>query len=95
MNKSIIYFIRFLKNEGLYRKFVKEYNSEKNYYRGILYGNKSLGEFLKYMRNNHNFSNIISNSFAWRETKQGYCFWSTVSNKWESVYYRFANYGGK
>lgn len=94
MDNNILYFIRFLKNEGVYRKFVNAFNSKDNVYRETLYGNKSLYEFLLYQKKCFDLRGVISHSFYWGRTKQGYCFWNTVSNKWESVYFRFA-YGKK
>lgn len=77
-------FVRFLKNEGIYRKYIKEYMSEKNYYRELNYNNMGVYDFFMLMQ--YDLSNVISDSFPWKGTDDGFRFWYNIHKKWANFY---------
>ena len=64
-------FIEFLKERGIYEKFV-----------GCVYLGEetSLGKLLS--GNAHNY---ITNAFSWAETEDGYIYWREVEEDWEKL----------
>ena len=77
-------FVRFLKNEGIYRKYINEYMSKKNYYRELYYNNMRLRDFLIHIQDD--LSNVVTDSFSWSMTDDGYHFWYDMHIKWKYLY---------
>ena len=78
-------FIRFLKEEGVYVAFKRNFSIDYvrkwfiNEYEQIVSG-KSYYEAVEK-------TNYISKAFYWRGTPEGYEFWLDISKRWTSLIY--------
>jgi hypothetical protein len=65
-------------------KFLKEKNAYSKYRHNLLL-NKGYhyGTFLKMSMN----SGILSNSFFWRDTKEGFDYWRKLNDEFRNKYY--------
>lgn len=75
-DKEVFYFLRFLKENGLYGRF-------KAYFRvSRLNKKRHMHEFLKHTRPYF----YLSGSFLWCETNEGRDFWENKCNNWRELY---------
>jgi hypothetical protein len=94
LSKTLIYFFRFLKLKKIYSDFfnyvnnyIKERNNETN---GNLtmYGRK-VDKMIDLLLSLDDYSpqRLIS-AFPWRNTKEGYAYWSSICDEWGKVFYK-------
>ena len=69
-------FIYFLKRNGVYEKYIYNFERRQKIYR--FYTKKS---FVKYFNETPNLK-LISCAFAWAFTKEQYNFWQRLHGKW-------------
>ena len=72
-------FVRFLKENGVFRKFIKNYNNEII---GVKYRND-----MKSANNLHtvNYIHSFICTFNWVESKEGYNYWNFWNSYWLEV----------
>lgn len=70
-------FIEFLKENKVLSKFIKNFKKQKNW-RIIKDRPISSVDYFKTMHEDH----FITHAFLWRNTMEGYCFWSDLSEAW-------------
>ena len=87
-------FVRFLKEKGIKYAYVEEtlrYERRKKYeckeFGKLLYCGTN-GNLLNYFDKffSRGIYNVISRSFVWDSTKNGYNFWSKIEAEWELYY---------
>lgn len=94
MNDTECYnnFIRFLKDNNIYKSFFVAFNSEQGRrYRESWNEKASLKEFILYCRDYEGFNHykkykkyydlnkiVLNFAFDWEETKEGYDFWQNI-----------------
>ncbi len=68
-------FVHFLKDNGIYHSFKKNYFEQPNFYYDC-YGEciKTLNELCEKIGKKQ----IIADSFQWDKTKEGFKFWNTI-----------------
>ena len=73
-------FIRFLKDNNIYEKFMYCFNnrhcSEHVYFR-----TDKINSFINYVAVTH-YGDLLFNCFHWEETKDGYEFWKQYCEMW-------------
>ena len=87
-------FVRFLKEKGIKYAYVEEtlrYERRKKHEWKIystLLSDDVDGDLLKYFDKffSRGIYNVISRSFVWDSTKNGYNFWSKIEAEWELYY---------
>ena len=104
MGKNITYtrFCRFLKEKGIYVKFIKEFNKPFQTDVRISWLNTAGDKTCKPIVSHHNISEfcyklsdkrlIINYAFSWRDTEEGYEFWNSLANDWQDKYPMWENY---
>jgi len=75
-------FVRFLKENGVFRKFIKNYNNEII---GVKYRNdiKNANNYWE-MHPSNDFHSFIC-TFNWVESKEGYNYWNFWNSYWLDV----------
>lgn len=68
------YFIRFLKERGLYSIFYRNFNDCN-----------PVIDLRNFLRSN-NIHDWVDNAFCWRETVEGHDFWDDVDTQWRKEY---------
>lgn len=79
--RIILLFFTFLKKKKLYVNFM---NGIKGYYVNGEPQNPIAYNIYLVLKQQKNESsrNLLSNSFAWSDTKEGYEFWKSISEEW-------------
>ena len=78
MDKLKIEFIRFLKNENIYIKFLRNFEKRDNWNSHF----KNMDDVF-YSCAKHSVKNVIDKSFRWSDTLEGFSFWSDKNNKFK------------
>ena len=79
-------FIRFLKSNKAYGKFMFNAHSENGMnMRKCHFHNKTLYRLTNDDIINYNGRNIINNAFLWRDTAEGEEFWGILDMKWRYI----------
>lgn len=68
-------FIKFLKSKRAYSKFMKNFK--------VPFSNKSIEEHIDLCLKGEN--TFIGSAFKWDKTKEGWIFWGSISNEWETI----------
>ena len=81
-NKETRLLIRFLREKGIRYIFIEE--TLRNEHRSRILNDEANGNLLKYFDKcfPRGLYNVISYSFIWDSTKNGYKFWHTVYDMW-------------
>lgn len=81
-NKETRLLIRFLREKGIRYIFIEE--TLRNEHRSRILNDEANGNLLKYFDKcfPRGLYNVISYSFIWDSTKNGYKFWNTVYDMW-------------
>jgi hypothetical protein len=79
-------FIRFLKENKAYNKFMRNALSLNGFeYRKRYCEGRTLNEHINYELKYNNGKNIIDCSFQWDKTDEGADFWYDIYLKWEFI----------
>lgn len=73
-------FVRFLKEKGIYKLFVKNYYNEKN---TSPYFTKKRD--IRFFLENKQTFYYVSGAFEWGDTEEGHNFWWEISDEWRLV----------
>lgn len=81
-------FYRFLKENGVYRAFINEFNTpgQRNlrcYWLKDYQPTLQLFSLNEYCNNIREKKEIVNYAFSWSDTKQGHDFWSYISEDWK------------
>lgn len=79
-DELIINFLRFLKEEKIYKKFLRHYytnNARK----------KVKVSFIEFLMECHK-SNFVRQPISWFLTEEGYGFWASINIKWQHCIYK-------
>ena len=77
-------FIRFLKKNKAYHKFLSNCFSNNGY--SVRSNSKNQMTVNDFMKNElQNRCLFINKAFIWDETNEGYGFWYTIYNEWEKI----------
>ena len=74
-------FIRFLKREGAYHKFITNSSLRTKYFDNNTTFYDIINDDIKYS----NGRNLINYSFCWSETSEGDEFWRILDRKWRYI----------
>jgi hypothetical protein len=83
-------FFRFLKENGVFTSFKKNFVSHtqlridwcKGSYKDSTFSVKEAASFNDYANNLKEKKNLISWAFSWKDTKEGHSFWDMLSCRW-------------
>lgn len=94
-NLAYKYFIRFLKEEGVYIQFKRNFKEQTSIRLAWANGSKSsfsscdkVISMKDFTFNIKNKANILGWAFSWANTIQGQHFWETLSDKWANEWTR-------
>jgi hypothetical protein len=86
-------FTRYLKDNGLFASFVKNFTKQTKVRRDwcessdkSAFSVKKADGFIEYVENINDKKGIISWAFKWADSPEGHDFWSDKSSKWEYFY---------
>ena len=84
MNENIKTFVRFLKENGCYRKYMRNFNKLENIkYRIDAYGCKNINDFFNILDNR----SYIDCAFIWNMNNEGIRYWDDVDQEWDDIVY--------
>ena len=97
MEENLAYkvFIRFLKEEGVYSQFKRNFKEQTS--TRIVWANGSKPNFVScdkvmsmkdFTFNIKNKADILNWAFSWADTIQGHNFWEILSSKWSNKWMR-------
>ena len=83
-------FFRFLKENGVFSSFEKNFISHtqlriewcKNIYKDSVFSVKESASFNDYANNLKEKDKLINWAFKWEDTKEGHSFWNMLSCRW-------------
>ena len=73
-------FIRFLKKNNIYEKFMYCFNN-RHCSENVYFRMDKINSFITYIAVTH-YEDLFVNCFHWKETKDGYKFWKQYSEMW-------------
>ena len=87
-NKETRLLIRFLREKGIRYIFIEE--TLRNAHRSRILNDEANGNLLKYFDKcfPRGLYNVISYSFIWDSTKNGYKFWRKMNDMWFDYYFK-------
>lgn len=68
-----------------FSRFLKENRAYYPYRRAIYLYNKSINNWDSLFRYAYSFHLLISNTFFWHQSREGYDFWERISTIWRKI----------
>lgn len=87
-SKNVRLFLRFIKEKGIYRAFLRACIERASRPGGIInsdYNGSHIEYIHKELSYEYDCDEVINHAFCWSETREGHNFWSNYDDMWRRI----------